>query len=146
MICFPDVNVWIALAVAEHAHHAAARKWFDGHEGSMIAFCRVTGMGLLRLLTNPHVMGGDVLTSAQAWKVLDSFRQDSRIVFSSEPPELESHWRHLSGKGVSGPNHWTDAYLAAFAIASNYTLVTLDRALSRRKEAARHVLLLLPDA
>lgn len=45
MICFPDVNVWIALAVAEHAHHAPARKLFDGHEGSMIAFCRVTGDG-----------------------------------------------------------------------------------------------------
>ena len=66
MICFPDVNVWIALAVAEHTHHAAAQKWLDTGEGSVV-FCRVTQMGLLRLLTNQSALGSDTFSTANAW-------------------------------------------------------------------------------
>lgn len=33
MIYLPDVNVWIALAIAEHVHHKPAQGWFDSSEG-----------------------------------------------------------------------------------------------------------------
>jgi predicted nucleic acid-binding protein len=36
MICFPDVNVWVALAVAEHTHHAVAQEWLDKGEGGVV--------------------------------------------------------------------------------------------------------------
>jgi hypothetical protein len=92
MTCLPDVNVWLALTVGEHTHNAAAREWIDTVDGAIV-FCRITQMGLLRLLRNPHVMGPDVLTSTRAWDMFDAFLTDSRISHIGEPPGLEDHWR-----------------------------------------------------
>ena len=140
MTYLPDINVWVALAVAEHSHHSAARVWFEAAEGDMIAFCRVTEMGLLRLLTNLRVMGEDTLKPARAWSVLDGFYQDARILFAAEPRGLEPSWRALTAKRSSGTNFWTDAYLAAFGSAAGYTVVTFDRGFSAFPKS--HALLL----
>jgi predicted nucleic acid-binding protein len=59
MICLPDVNLWIALTSNRHLNHTRAKAWLEGMEGVRIAFCRITELGLLRLLTNQHVMGED---------------------------------------------------------------------------------------
>ena len=59
-LCLPDVNVWIAAVSDRHEHHAAARHWFDS-ASAPICFFRVTQMAFLRLLTNPKVMGEDIL-------------------------------------------------------------------------------------
>ena len=72
MPSFPDVNVWLALAAADHGHHAQAVHWLDTCSDPVIAFCRVTQAGLLRLLTNRGVMGGYPLTADGAWKVADT--------------------------------------------------------------------------
>ena len=49
---FPDVNVWVALTYQGHVHHSAARGWFVSlHADARLFFCRVTQLGLLRLLT-----------------------------------------------------------------------------------------------
>ena len=64
-VCLPDVNVWIAAASDRHEHHVAARQWFDSASGS-VCFCRFTQMAFLRLLTNPKVMGEDILSPAEA--------------------------------------------------------------------------------
>ncbi len=56
MVSLPDVNIWIALAAEGHVHHAPAREWFTAQADVSVAFCRITQMGLLRLLTNPDVM------------------------------------------------------------------------------------------
>jgi toxin-antitoxin system PIN domain toxin len=133
MICLPDVNVWIAMAVDCHPHHLPARRWMEEFEGERLAFCRITEMGLLRLLTNPKVMDGAPLTAANAWRVLDAFRDDMRIAFLKEPAGFEQHWRESTRSGVTGPNFWTDAYLASLCNATGCTLVTFDRALARRK-------------
>jgi predicted nucleic acid-binding protein len=42
---FPDVNVWLALASAEHTRREAALTWWEGH-GESILFCRITQVGL----------------------------------------------------------------------------------------------------
>jgi hypothetical protein len=127
MTCLPDVNVWVALAVAEHVHHRSARLWFDAIQDDSIVFCRVTQMGFLRLLTNPRVMAADALTPSRAWRVLDAFYADSRILLAPEPPGLEPSWRALTKPRTPGANFWTDAYLAAFASAAGHTLVTFDK-------------------
>jgi hypothetical protein len=57
MIYMPDVNVWVALTSNRHVHHALANKWVQTTENDQIAFCRITELGFLRLLTNSHVMG-----------------------------------------------------------------------------------------
>ena len=53
-----DVNGWLAAVWARHRHHATAKQWVDNEEDDL-AFCRVTEMSLLRLVTNPAVLGTD---------------------------------------------------------------------------------------
>jgi toxin-antitoxin system PIN domain toxin len=139
MICFPDVNVWIALAVAEHIHHAAAQEWLDTGEGSVV-FCRVTQMGLLRLLTNRSALGSDTFSTANAWGAFDEFLRNRRITMSEEPPGLEDRWRTATMRERHGSNWWTDTYLAAFASAAGFTLVTFDAQLAGRKNVKTHLL------
>jgi predicted nucleic acid-binding protein len=91
-------------------------------------FCRVTPMGLLRLLTSEAVMGSDVLSSRDAWRTYRAILADERIQFAIEPFALEHEWRKLTVQDRPTPKIWTDAYLAAFARAGGMQLVTLDRA------------------
>jgi toxin-antitoxin system PIN domain toxin len=140
MTYLPDVNLWLALAVAEHVHHRAAREWVDTAANDTIAFCRVTQMGFLRLLTNPRVMADDALRAGAAWHLLESLRKDERIVFSPEPRDIERTWRSLTASPSTGPNFWTDTYLAAFAQSTGYTLVTFDRGFRKYKRLALRLL------
>ena len=127
MIYLPDVNIWIALTSNRHIHHQIATEWLHGADHDTVAFCRVTELGLLRLLTNAHVMGKDVLSPAQAWGVYDEWRTDDRVVFLVERADFSDRWRRLGQQIEGGSNVWTDAYLAVFAGDNNATVVTLDR-------------------
>ena len=128
-----DVNVWFALTYVGHVHHPAARDWFDNMGPDQAALCRITQSGLLRLLTNVRVMGVDVLTAAKAWAIYDNLTSDARVTFAVEPPRVEAAWRSATKHPHSGPNFWTDAYLAAFAEAGDYTIVTFDRGFRRHR-------------
>jgi predicted nucleic acid-binding protein len=35
-----DINLWLALALGSHVHHAAAKVWFEGATNSGCRFCR----------------------------------------------------------------------------------------------------------
>jgi predicted nucleic acid-binding protein len=94
-------------------------------------------MGLLRLLTNPRIIQTNTPTTTIAWKILDELREARGVAFAHEPATLASTWREISQEGASGPNSWTDSYLLAFAEGAGYTLVTFDRALSRRNGSVR---------
>jgi hypothetical protein len=131
MICFPDVNVWIALTVAEHTHHKAATNWYNSAEWDALVFSRLTQMGFLRLLTNEHVMGKRAASSPGAWKIMDNLLRNPDIRFAAEPAGIESVWREFSESPQSSPNLWTDAWLAAFALTTGFRLVTFDRGFSR---------------
>jgi toxin-antitoxin system PIN domain toxin len=127
-IFLPDVNVWLALASPRHIHSPACSAWLDTIHQEGLVFCRVTQMGLLRLLTNESVMGSDVLASRDAWRVYQSILTDERIGFAPEPLVLEAQWKKLTSQKRPTPKVWTDAYLAAFAHSAEMRLVTLDRA------------------
>jgi len=139
---FPDVNVWIALAYEGHQHHASATAWFVRLNGDAVYFCRLTQLGLLRLLTHPSVMQEDVRTQTEAWQAYDAFLQDERVSFQTEvePQQIESAFRRLTSSSRPFTPQWPDAYLAAFAQVAGFTLVTFDRGLHRM--AARNTLLL----
>src|SRR5215510_14926576 len=94
----PDVNVWLALATKRHAHNPLALEWFDGIADDQAAFCRITQMGLLRLLTNRHVMGADVFAQVRAWELYWDLNRDSRVQFLEEPMEIETTWQQLTKK------------------------------------------------
>ncbi len=53
-----DVNVWLALTFDSHAHHPAAKLWFDALSGDLCLFCRSTQQGYLRLVTNANISVG----------------------------------------------------------------------------------------
>jgi toxin-antitoxin system PIN domain toxin len=139
---FPDVNVWVALAYEGHQHHTSARAWFAQLNGGAVYFCRLTQLGLVRLLTHPTVMQEDVRSQSEAWRTYDSFFQDERILFQAEAEaeQIESIFRRLTSGGHSSSQQWPDAYLAAFARVAGLTLVTFDRGL-RQMAAANTILL-----
>ena len=51
----------------------------------------------------------------------------------TEPPGIERVWREATRQPLSGPNSWTDVYLAAFAVAAEYTVVSFDQGFKRHK-------------
>jgi hypothetical protein len=130
-LSFPDVNVWLALAASEHAHAAAARRWWEQETGR-IAFSRMTQVGFLRLMTTAAAMGGKPLTMTEAWRVHDRLFDDDRVAFVAEPASVEQHFREYSAHLTASPKVWADAWLLAFAEAAEGTLVTFDRALAPR--------------
>ena len=131
LLSFPDINVWLALAAPEHVHSALARRWWDGEDGT-IAFCRLTQLGFLRLVTTAAVMDGKPLTISEAWRVYDRFYDDDRVTFISEPPEVEKRFREKAAGKTASPKIWADAWLLAVAQAAEGALVTLDKALAPR--------------
>ncbi|HEY2280175.1 MAG TPA: TA system VapC family ribonuclease toxin [Streptosporangiaceae bacterium] len=137
-----DVGVWLAAVWGRHAHHPVAADWF-GREVDDIVFCRVTQLGLLRLLSNPAIMGDDAIDRSQAWRTYDQLWADERVLWADEPAELDAVWRALSARADQNHTLWTDDYLAAFAQASDATLITLDRKLAARYPSVQ-VELLLP--
>ena len=53
-------------------------------ENKQIAFCRISELSFLRLLTNGHVMGKDVLSPVEEWLVYDEWRTDDRVILLPE--------------------------------------------------------------
>lgn len=130
-LSFPDVNVWLALAAPEHVHAAIARRWWEQESGA-IAFSRFTQIGFLRLMTTAAAMDGKPLTIAEAWRVYDRFYNDERVVFVAEPEEVERRFRERAVGRIASPKLWADAWLLAFAEATEGVLVTFDKALGPR--------------
>lgn len=123
-----DSNVFLALAVGQHAHHSLAANWFDALEESDCAlFCRSTRISFLRLLTQKIAPDFIPLNNRAAWAALDHLMADDCMGFEAEPAELETIWRQLSQSLTASPKVWMDAYLAAFAICGAMRLVTLDK-------------------
>jgi uncharacterized protein len=137
-LSFPDVNVWLALASSEHVHAVAAHRWWEQETGC-IAFSRITQMGFLRLMTTAAAMDGKPLSMTDAWRVHDRLFEDDRVALVPEPAEVEARFREYAMGRMASPKLWADAWLLAFARASDGTLVTFDRALATR---GTHCLLL----
>jgi toxin-antitoxin system PIN domain toxin len=131
-----DSNVWLALALSGHVHHEVSRDWLETIDAAAsIFFCRATQQSFLRLLTNASVLrpyGNPPLTNRQAWKAYESLLADDRIMLRAvEPDGLEVTWKQFALRDTASPKMWMDAYLAGFAIAGGYRLVTLDAAFKR---------------
>ena len=127
----PDINVWLALATHEHAHHTQAKRWWRQHDGS-IAFVRPSQLGFLRLITTAAAMDGKPLTVDEAWRVYDGFFDDDRVTFVPEPPDAEKRFRERAAGRTASPKVWADAWMLAHANAAGGMLVTFDKALATR--------------
>jgi uncharacterized protein len=112
-------NVLVALAVADHLHHGAARRWFRGVEGAF-ATTPITQGTLLRLL----VRNG--MAASEALAVLRGFTRHARHDFW--PADRPYDGQAL--RGVLGHRQVTDGYLAALARAKKGRLATFDSGLA----------------
>ena len=124
-----DVNVLLPLLLPQHAAHAAARAWLGAQPFGRLRYALPVQLGVLRLLSQPRVMGSGVLPPEAALATW------SALVAATGMQELHApqpgHAALLSG-AVAGraatPNLWTDAWLAALAQALGCEMVTFDQA------------------
>jgi predicted nucleic acid-binding protein len=63
----------------------------------------------------------------------DQLFGDPRVVFAEEPANLEAHWRDYTQRRSFSPKVWNDAYLAAFAKAAGFEVVSFDKGLAHYK-------------
>jgi toxin-antitoxin system PIN domain toxin len=129
-----DVNVWLATIVEQHPHHSAAVSWWRNQilpARGTVCFCRLSQLGLLRLLTNETVMGASRRTTEQAWRDYEQLVAQPAVEYLDEPSGLATLLRSHTGGQERSTNLWTDAYLAAFAEAGDVELATFDRGFRR---------------
>ncbi len=126
-----DLSVWLPLSAPDHVHHRRALRYWEDESADRLAFCRITALGLLRLLTNPRILGERALESAAAWSALQTWLAVPHVTLIKEPlglDELLGAWSNsLDIRGGA----WTDAYLAAVAVAGDCRLVTFDEGFRR---------------
>lgn len=110
-----DSNVWLALALSGHVHHAAVREWFEEiEEPASVLLCRATQQTFLRLLTNAAVLspyGNPPLSNREAWSAYEALIADDRIRLQEEPPGRPRRpavqgrpGSALFGTGTAAPN------------------------------------------
>lgn len=128
----PDVNVWLALAYDQHPHHAATVGYWHTQQSQVASlwFCRVTMLGLTRLLCQPAVMQSDVQTLEQSWKLYQGFMAKPFVSMLTEPNNVDQALGTFIDSELSA-KHMTDAYLAALAKSSSLRLVSFDRGFNR---------------
>lgn len=124
--CLLDVNVLIALTWPQHVHHGAAHRWLGELGARRFATCPTTEHGLLRLSTNPRVVGRQV-SVADALAVLRSIRAMPRQVFLADGTSLAEPVIDL-GRAVVG-SQVTDLALVNLAASCGAVLATFDRAI-----------------
>jgi toxin-antitoxin system PIN domain toxin len=130
MIDLLDVNVWVACVDARHTHHSIARDYWDRIPSLTRAFCRITMLGFLRIITSARACLSPK-TPAEAWTIYQEFMAISDVEFLAEPAPIEEHFETLTTASAFPHRLWTDAYLAAFAMANGCRLVSFDGDFSR---------------
>ena len=113
--CLLDGNVLVALVVAEHVHHEAARAWF--RRAGRFATCPTVQGTLLRLLVRQGTSSGD---ARAALTVLTGHARHEQWLDDLTYLEVD-----LSR--VLGHRQVTDAYLAGLARSRRGRVATLDR-------------------
>jgi toxin-antitoxin system PIN domain toxin len=116
--CLLDGNVLVALVVAEHVHHDAARAWF-----------RRVG----RFATSPTVQGTLLRVLIRQGTSPSAARQTLRVL--AEHPRHEQwlddvSYLEVDLSRVLGHRQVTDSYLAGLARAHGGRLATFDRGLA----------------
>jgi hypothetical protein len=79
-----------------------ALAWFEARDEDSVGICRVTQMGLLRLLTNPNVLSSGVYPVQRAWNISNELIAGGRVFFEYEPPNLEPVWTAMMMHPAAG--------------------------------------------
>ena len=126
-----DVNVWVALAHEDHAHHALAKRYWENSATETIAFCRLTMLGFFRIITNGAAMSGQPFNAPEAWELYRSFLAAPNVTLVHEPARFEQRLAEMSDKKSFPSARWTDCALAAWALATGCRIVSFDKGFSQ---------------
>lgn len=121
-----DASVWLPLSAPDHVHHERARRYWENEAAPRVAFCRTTALALLRLLSNPRVLGRAALSGNDAWAALERWLALPETILLAEPPGIDELLGAWSTALPLDAGDWTDAYLAAFASAAGCRMVAFD--------------------
>jgi len=126
-----DTNVWLAAIFPTHPFHTPARHALQQATPSRPAvWCRSTQQSFLRLATTPALLkayGAQGMTNRDALVALDVLQGLPQVALREEPTGVFDLWGKLACIDTAAPKVWMDTYLAAFAIAGDMHMVTLDR-------------------
>jgi toxin-antitoxin system PIN domain toxin len=125
--CLADVNVLLPLLVRHHEHHQLALRWFDSLEAGEALLCRMVQLALVRLLGNRTIMGKYAISASAAWALIADLLEDERTEFAAEPALFDTVFPKLLKYPAPTNKLVGDAYLAAFSIAGQLRLTTIDK-------------------
>jgi predicted nucleic acid-binding protein len=97
-----DINVWLALTWDGHPHHDVAGVWFESIDEATLLFCRITMLGLLRLLTNEQVMGQSVVTVREALGFMIAGTKIRALKWPASPSEWRACFAGLLRQSPTG--------------------------------------------
>jgi len=83
-------------------HYPRARRYWDDEAADQLAFCRLTGLALLRHLTNPRILGEAALDGGAAWRALETWLALPQITLLNELvglDELLGEWAAFALEG-----------------------------------------------
>ena len=136
-----DINVLLALVAECHAGHQKARGWWERQSSDRpVHVCRLVQMGLLRLMSSESALGEEAVTLSAGWATYATLLASGRFAFTLEPPGLDALWELYCRPFRRSPKVVMDAYLAAFARAGGYRLVTMDRAFAQVPELDHEII------
>lgn len=127
----PDVNVWVAVSLADHVHHERAVRYWRHEAAPVVAYCSATYLALLRMLTMTSLPEYMRLSPSDAHERVVAWLSHPSVSVTAEPKDTLVQLARFVETGVIRPNDWSDAFLAAFAIAGQFRLVTFDRDFNR---------------
>ena len=127
----PDLNVWLALVWPEHSHHQHAVHYWEVQAADQVLFSTVTALGLVRLVSQPKLMGPAVKNVAEASALLQALYQQPGVGLAEPEHDGWEVFHQLLRSGEIPARLCTDAHLAALAIANGWRLVSFDRDFER---------------
>lgn len=122
-----DVNVLLPLLLPQHAAHGAALAWLGQQPAGRLRFALPVQLGVLRLLSQPRVMGSGVLSPESALATWAALVDATGLLELHAPqPAHAALLQGLVAGRAATPNLWTDAWLATLAKCHGCEMVTFD--------------------
>jgi uncharacterized protein len=143
LIALPNINVILALAWSNHAHHDAAHRWFARDAPAGWTTCLLTQTGFLRLSLNPQVVGVSIDCQA-AVHLLDGLVAHPHHQYTETASALTTPLFDALVPKIIGYRQVSDATLLYLARVHGLKLVTFDRPVAAVCPWPEHLELLVP--
>ncbi len=124
MTALLDINVLLAMLWPRHIFFQQASRWFAAHRGEGWATCPMSQAGLVRLYSQPAVMGVEI-SPQEAMEVLQQSCAEPDHVFWAQDSSITEILPEIRQRLV-GHKQLTDALLLDLAVCRGGRLVTFD--------------------